>query len=837
MAWRDTRGNRRKLLLFATSVVMGVAALVAVGLLSRDFRTLVQGQARGLLGADLVLQSRTPPTPEMEALWGNLRVLERSMEVQFTSMARFPSVAGTRLVQVRAVEGGYPFYGKVESEPESGVERFRLGQGVLVEENLATQFGLKVGDPVRLGAADQPVVGVLKKVPGESMAFLALAPRILVPWQSVAGTGLTNRGSLVRYRLAFRVDAAVDVDAWVRSNGRALDRLKLGAETVRKRRESLGDAMDNLERFLGLAGFVSLLLGGVGVASAMHVQVQQKLPSAAILRCLGVPAWRVVGVYVLQAVGLGVVGVLMGVVFGVGIQRLVPWFFRESLPVDYAPGFYFGPVLKAGAMGLGVAVLFTLGPLLGLRRVSPLAVLRGGDSSGSGRDPLGWLVYGVVCGGLFLLAMAQAERRMHGVVFALSLGGVFGVLWLTAKGLMWVVRRVLRSWWPYTLRQGFANLHRPQNRTTVLLVSLGLGTFLILSQYWLQRNLQSELIPEQGAAGRPNAVLFDIQADQKDGVLAVLKEQRLPVLDAAPVVTMRLKSVKGRAVEELVKDRRSGRRVPGWILRREYRSTYRDHLTPSEKLVGGKWVGSVAEGTQPAPVSLEEGIARDMEVGIGDALEFDVQGVTVPAVVRSLRKVDWRRVQSNFFVVFPTGVLEQAPSFYIVATRVEGAEASARMQRAVVARYPNVSAVDLTLILRTVEGVVDKVSLVLRCMALFTVGTGLVVLAGAVLTGRYQRVRESVLLRTLGATRRQVLGILVAEYALLGALAGLTGAVLSGAAAWGLAFFVFKVKFVWLWGAVFGAVGWVTALTVGMGMLMSWGVTRHPPLAVLRAEG
>jgi putative ABC transport system permease protein len=330
-------------------------------------------------------------------------------------------------------------------------------------------------------------------------------------------------------------------------------------------------------------------------------------------------------------------------------------------------------------------------------------------------------------------------------------------------------------------------------------------------------------------------VLFDVQPDQREAVLALLHKQNQAVLDEAPIITMRLSQVKGRTVEEMLADRRKS--IPNWALRREYRSTYNDRLRDGEKLLAGQWHAHATNATAVVPVSVEQGIAEELQVGLGDELVFDVQGVPMRTRVASLREVDWRRVQPNFFVVFPRGVLEEAPAFHVLVTKVASAERSAVLQRLIVERFPNVSVIDLTLVLQTVDSVLSKIAFVIRFMALFTVLTGLFVLAATVLTGRYQRIRESVLLRTLGASRAQVRQILVVEYLSLGALAALTGILLAVAGSWALAAFVFEVRFAPSWLPIGLALAVVSGLTVLTGLLASRGVLTHPPLAVLREEG
>jgi putative ABC transport system permease protein len=297
---------------------------------------------------------------------------------------------------------------------------------------------------------------------------------------------------------------------------------------------------------------------------------------------------------------------------------------------------------------------------------------------------------------------------------------------------------------------------------------------------------------------------------------------------------MKITAIKGRGVGALLADKAES--MPGWALRREYRSTYRDTLADTEEVTAGKFTGRVPEAASPIPISVEQGLAHDLHVKLGDSITFDVQGVPLATQVTSLRKVDWRRLQPNFFIVFPAGVLESAPKFFVVATRAPTPADSARLQQAVVRAFPNVSAIDLTLVIETFDDIFSKVSLVVRFMALFTMATGLIVLASAVLAGRYQRRREVVLLRTLGASRRQLMQMQLVEYAVVGGLGAVVGGLLAVVSNALLAHFVFKLNAVVPAGGLALAVLAVSAVAVLTGLLSNRGVADHPPLHILRQE-
>lgn len=836
MAWRDSRASRRRLGLFSLSIVLGIAALVAIGSFTVNLREAIEEQAKGLLGADLVVTARQPLTAEVQAYLDALGG-EQAREVSFSSMMVFATPDGerTRLVQVRAVEGAFPFYGEFLTEPAAAVAQLRAGGlVVLLEDTLLNQFGVKAGDTVKLGKTRPVVLGAVRKVPGESAAITQLAPRAFLPLAQLPETGLAGPGSLLRYRTALKLPATADPEAIVRAMKEKFVTQRLSFDTVEEKKRDLGKVIENVQAFLSLVGFVALFLGAIGVASAIHVYVRQKITTVAVLRCLGASAGQSFAVYLVQGIALGLAGSLVGAGLGVAVQLALPHTLAGLLPFDVDFAIAWAAVARGMISGLVICVLFTLLPLLAVRKVSPLVALRSAVAERApGADPwrvmLGVLIAGVVTG----FAIWQTRSLPIGLGFAAALGAGFAVLAGVAQGVAWVARRCALRGLPYVVRQGVANLHRPNNRTVLLLLALGLGTFLMLTLFLTRSTLLSQ-IQGTGGGGRPNLLFFDIQDDQIAPLEALLAREGLPAQQQAPIVTMRVKALKGRGVEQLLADKQSP--IPAWTLRREYRSTFRDQVSNTESVVAGTFTGRVEPDTAVVPVSLEEGLARDMRVKVGDELEFDVQGVPVKAVVGSLRKVDWQRLQPNFFIVFPAGVLEGAPKFYVVATRAPTPADSARLQQAVVRDFPNVSAIDLTLLLETFDTIFSKVAYVVQFMALFTVVTGVIVLVGAVLTGRYQRIRETVLLRTLGATRRQLLQIQLVEYAILGVLAALIGCGLAVAGNAALATFVFKTSAVAAPGALALAVLAVTAVTLLTGLLSNRGVTDHPPLEVLRQE-
>jgi putative ABC transport system permease protein len=333
---------------------------------------------------------------------------------------------------------------------------------------------------------------------------------------------------------------------------------------------------------------------------------------------------------------------------------------------------------------------------------------------------------------------------------------------------------------------------------------------------------------------QPNMIVFDIQTSQVRALSSLAITHSLNIIQEIPVVTMRIEQINGKTPSELKAD--SSRRIPRRAFEGELRVTFRDTLSPSEKITAGVWEGHIHNTGDTVHISLDEQYARRTSLKIGDRILFNVQGMLLPSIIGSLREVDWRRLQTNFRIIFPTGVLEQAPQFHVLALRVSSKEQSAIFQKAAVHGFPNVSIIDLGLVLQVLEDVLDKISLVIRFMAAFSIITGFIVLLSSILTSKYQRIQEMVLLRTLGASRKQLLTITMLEYFFLGSLASATGIFLSLIGFWALAKYSFEMPFSISIGPVFWIFISVACLTVLIGLFNAIPILNKPPLEILRKD-
>ena len=820
-----------------SSITLGVAALVAINSFRTNAVRSVESESRALLGADLRLTSnREFPQPVTAVIDSAAAKYEVARVTNVMSMAVAAHTGDTRLVQLSAVEPGYPFYGAVETAPRDAWRTIQIQRAAVVDESLISQLGIAVGDTLLLGEAAFAVTGTIKKAPGDVTFRTIIGPRVYIGDAYLHETELITFGSLVQYQAFMRVPDAKELQQYVDRRHDVFRRNLIDFDTADEQSENLERMLDTMSRFLALVGLAALLLGGIGVASAVHVFVKDKRPVVAVLRCLGARQRTVFGAYMVQASALALGGAVAGVVLGFAVQAFLPRVMRTIVPFDVPFAIDWVSVAAGLGIGLLVAVLFAIVPLLAIRGVSPLQALRVDFEPARRRwDPYRLLAYGALGVAITGLSLWQAGDYRPGLAFSGALAVTLCILWLTA----WLMTRATRRFFPrrapFAVRQGVANLFRPHNQTVSVTLSLGFGVFVIATMLAVQSNILGWLQIE-GSENAPNLLAFDIQPDQRDDVKSILVENGVVSYSFTPIVPAKITQLNGRSIDQLMSDT-AARKIEPWALRREYRHTYRDTLVASEKLIAGKWFDPADRADQnkaPIPISIEDDLARSLNVKLNDHITWDFQGVSIETRITSIRAVDWARFNTNFFVVFPSGVLDAAPQTTVAVARVPNVDTRTRVQRQIVTTHSNVSVVDLATVRRAFEDIIGKVTLAVRFMALFSIAAGVIVLIGAVATSRFQRLRESALLKTLGASRKQIRQVLITEYAALGLLAAATGVLLGGTAAWALTKFFFELEYeAPLPGLMVVCVG-VALLSIIVGLLNSRDVFRRQPLAVLR---
>lgn len=834
LAFRDAKPQWKSLLLYTSAVIAGVAALVAILSFRNDVFLTVDEQSRELLGADIEFRANQPyPDPVVsfiDSIGGS-----QAEAIEFNSMVQFRSSGDSRLSQIRAIDGPFPIYGTIETEPASAAQTYQAEGTALVEQSVMRQFNIAVGDTIQIGQVELPISGALRNVPGEAAAFSLIGPRIYVPMDIIEDSGLLQRGSRVQYKSYFEVENLEKVEE-IMSEFRPIGREhNVRTETVESRKQDFDAIVDNLSKFLGLIAFIALLLGGLGVGSAVYVYIKRKAKSVATLRCLGMSSEKILATFSIQIAGVGFIGSAIGVAIGLMLQTYLPTLFTDFLPFEIVQAISYQAILLGLLIGIFISIGFSLLPLMSISGISPMLTLRTVDFSPAKNLSTRVKLVTTALSTLVLIGLITfvTDSLLASFLFALGVMVSVVLLWFTALLLMKITRKLRLTRFSYVWRQGIANLFRPNNQTPMLLTTLGMGMLLIGTLYLTQEMLL-ERIDLQSSEELPNLVLYDIQTDQNEGVIDIIEAGGGDVMQNVPIVSMRLQEWKNRPVSEVRQDTTVDLR--GWALSREYRITYRSELMESETLLDGEWIGEADGIDSVVPISIATQIEEELEVGIGDTLMFDVQGVSVQTTVASIREVDFQRPEPNFFVVFPSGVLENAPQFYATIVRTGDEDVAYSIQQNIVEEYPNISAIDISVALQSVQEFLDKVSMAIQFMALFSILTGFIVLVSSIAISSKQRGRETVLLRTLGAVKKQVGSIQTIEYALLGLLASLTGLLLALVGSWALAYFYFDVTFV-------PRLMELSLISVGIiiaSIAIGWSGSRHifkkSPIEILRAQ-
>ncbi len=830
MAFRDARTNPGRLFLFVSSIIIGIAALVAINSFNINLQRSIDDQAKDLLGADFVLRGNKAFEPEILTTIDSIDAV-KAREADMASMVMFmTSTPGARLVRVIAIDGDFPFYGELETLPDNASELMQTQPFAMMDKNLMGQYDVSGDDSIKVGNMTFKVAGEVSKIPGGGGIQSTFTPSVYIDMKYLDSTGLVQYGSRVDYKYYFKTRGDLETNEFI-------DRLKPIAkkyghwmETVEGRKENLGEGFQNLYKFFNLLAFIALILGCIGVASSVHIYVKEKRDSVAILRCIGSSGWQAFNIYFIQAVFVGFIGSIIGVLLGLAIQYVLPALMQEFIPLELDLKIAWSAVLEGLFLGLVIAILFSIMPLLAVRFIPPLAVLRSGFEPIRNFSKSRILIIGLIVAFPLLFATYQSDSFTIGLSFFTGIVLAFLALSGLGSGLVWAVRKYFPSKLGFIWRQSLANLFRPNNQTLVLVVVIGLGAFLIATLNIVQSSLlnQVEFI---GNGNQSNTILFDIQPPQREGVIKLTNDNDLEVNQLVPIITCRISEINGKNIGQIQRDTTDA--IPNWAITREYRVTYRDSLHSAETLDSGK-IQHISNDS--IYVTISKGMHENLELEIGDTITFDVQGIPITTYLGGIRDVEWPKDPPNFIFVFPNGVLEQAPQIYVMTTRIDAQSVASNYQRELVALFSNVSLIDLSLVLSTINEFFDKVSFVIRFMALFSLLTGLVVLAGAVINSKFLRLKENVLLRTIGASGKQIVGMTILEYIYLGLFAGITGISLSLISGWMLAKYLFEVVFLPDYLGLIYILIALIALTTFVGWFNTRGIIKKSPLEVLRNE-
>ncbi len=785
---RESRGARGRMLFFVACLALGVGAVTGVSALVSAVRTGLASESRQLLAADLKVDSRAPLPEELDELIASLEPLAVAGTVELATMLAAPpkgdqTTGSSRLVELKAAGAGYPFYGELETKP-AGLRPDQLAADeVLAASELCAALDLQTGDELQIGGQGYRLAGQLLFEPDRLKFGLSLGPRVFLSTEGLARTNLLDFGSRVTYARLIKLPEWTTergLEQWQKAlQPREGGNARRKVQTHRQAQPNVERSLRNVERYLGLVALLSLLLGGVGVAQVVRVWIEERTQAVAVQRSLGLRPGEILQLYLIHVLLLAGFASLLGCLFGwllpLVAARIAPEFISTEAALA-APW----PILVRGlGLGLSIAMLFALGPLTAIYKVSPVLVLRSEAAPLEIPRWMRWLTALLLLLGIFASAWVQADSAKVGAVFSAGLLLLVLLLVLGARLAIWIATHLPRQSLGLYLRNGLSCLARPGAGTTATIVALGLGVHVIAALLLVETRLSRELrdgLPSDA----PSLFLIDVQPDQWDGLQDLLARYEAQHTSSTPVIMARLAQIDGRPVRELAEERKEDKGRASWVLTREQRLTWSRDLPATNKLTQGAWFKD--DGIPE--VSLEQRFAKDLGASIGTRLTFDLQGVPVEFVVSSLREVDWVSFSINFFLVVEPGSLEGAPFSYLASARVAPSKEQA-LQDDLVAGFRNVTLLRLGPMLEKIAGVLERIATGVRVLGWIAVGAGLAILAGAISAGGLRRRREVALQKTLGMTRAGVVMLLAVEYAMIGLVAGLCGTLAAYALAWG----------------------------------------------------
>jgi putative ABC transport system permease protein len=851
IGWRDLRSAPGKFGFVVLSVAVGVAALVGVRGFSDSFRATLSTEARSLMAGDLSARLFHEPTAAEQ---GKIAAIVASGGMRSTwttetiSMASVPPDPVPLLVSLKAVDPAeYPFYGRAELEPAMDLRLALAGDQAVVAEEFLIRLNAHVGQTLRLGGRDFRIAAQLKQEPDRLLAGAGMGPRVMISQQALARTGLVTPESRANHKLLLKLPPTADPVALRKQVEAALPDAQV--MDYREGNPGLTQGLDNATAILSLICLVSMVLGAIGVAMAMHAHLEQRMDMLAILKAVGAGSSDLLRIFLLQTLGLGLAGGLVGVAAGVGVMAALPVVFGNLLPVHAHLQFPWRSVAAGLGTGLLTTFLFCLPPLLDVRAVRPVLVLRRlvepGPEGWRGWLAIWWArrlqlgISALVVVVLGAIAWALSDSAKVGGWFAALFTLALVVLLLLAavalRTLRFLLNRV-RLRLPSFLRHGLANLYRPGNQSAAVLAALGTGVMLILTVYLMQTALLRDL-RESASPSLPNIFLIDVSSDEVAGVKAFFAHQPgvSQALDLMPVITGRFVSLNGQPIEQIQASQNSGankdQHFPRHLLEHAEFSAA-DAAPAGDKVIQGKWWSEASAGQ----LAIDESVAQRLHLGVGSTVELELaSGASRSLHVGAIYRADGQHLGARVLFMLPTGLLLSELATWYGGAHIDPSQVGA-MERALFAAYPTITVINLAEMLVRIEGIVDQITFVVRFLAGFSILAGLMILASSIASTRFRRMREAVVLKTLGATRRRIVAIFSVEFSVLGLLAGSVGVVFANLLTRILLHQLQVVGFHIEWRATLLALVGTAFLATATGWIASYRILGLRPLEVLREE-
>ena len=841
IGWRDLKSAPGKFAFVVLSVAVGVAALVGVRGFSESFRTTLTTEAQSLMAGDLSARIFRQPSAEetqkLAALEKGFYGSDITWVTETVSMASVPPDPVPILVTLKAVDPAkYPFYGTAQLEPAMSPQQALTGDNAVVAEEFLIRLNAHVGQSLRLGGKSFKIIAVLSQEPDRISAGAGLGPRVMVSSASLEGTGLLAAGSRAAQRMLIKLPAKADT-ASVRKQ---VESILPDAQVVdfKEGNPGLSQGLENATSILSLICLVAMVLGAIGVAMAMHAHLEQRMDMLAILKAIGAQSSDLLRIFLLQTMALGLVGALVGVAGGAAVMEALPAVFGKLLPVHTVLQFPWRAVGAGLGTGLLTTLLFCLPPLLDVRTVRPILVLRRLVEQGPGtarewfarwwsrRLQIGIAV--LVVAALGGIAWALSDSIKVGGWFALLFTIALLVLLLLAavalRTLRFILNRV-RLRLPSSLRHGLANLYRPGNQSAAVLASLGTGVMLILAVYLMQSTLLRE-IRETASPKLPNVFLIDITSDEVDGIRSFFQHQPgvTQQLDLIGGVQGRFIALNGKPLDQMKEQHFPRRMLENAEL------SWADAPPPGDKITQGKWWSDA----NASEIAIGEGTAQRLHLGVGSTVDIAVGGRVRTLKVSALYRADGQHLAARIAFTLPSGQLKGEPSTWYGGAHIDTKQVS-QMERALFTAYPTVTVINIADVLDRIESVVDQITFVVRFLAGFSILAGLMILASSIASARFRRMREAVVLKTLGATRMRIVRTFSVEFSVLGLLAGSVGVVFANLLTRVLLHRL-EIGFRIDWLATLIALVGTAVLATATGWIASYRILGLRPLEVLREE-
>jgi putative ABC transport system permease protein len=844
IGWRDLRSAPGKFGFVVLSVAVGVAALVGVRGFSDSFQRSLSTEARSLMAGDLSARIFRESTAEEKAKLAailNQGGTRTTWVTETISMASVPPDPQPLLVSLKAVDPAeYPYYGKADLDPAISLEQALQGDSAVVAEEFLIRLNARVGQTLRLGGRDFRVSAVLQEEPDRLTASAGLGPRVMISQAALARTGLLAPGSRASERLLVKLPPQADMAGLRKQIETALPDAQV--MDYHEGNPGLNKGLENATAILSLICLVAMVLGAIGVAMAMHAHLEQRMDMLAILKALGAGSGDLLRIFLFQTLGLGLAGGVLGVAAGVGVMAALPAVFGKLLPVHATLEFPWQSIAAGLGTGLLTTLLFCLPPLLDVRGVRPVLVLRRMVEPGP-QGFSGWLsawwarrlqlgLGAIVVLALGAIAWALSDSSKVGGWFALIFTIALIVLLLVASVTLRILRFLLdrvRLRLPSFLRHGLANLYRPGNQSAAVMAALGTGVMLILAVFLMQASLLRDL-RETASPTLPNLFLIDVTTDEVAGVKDFFAHQpgvsqKLgQSLDLMPVVTGRFISLNGKPVEEL-----KGEHFPRQLLENA-RLTWADAPPTGDKVTQGKWWTDASA----AELAVSDSVAQRLHLAVGSTADLEVGGTVRSLKITAIYRADGQHLGGQVAFVLPSEQIKNEPATWYGGAHIAPKQVPA-IERVLFAAYPTVTVINLADVLERIESVVDQITFVVRFLAGFSIFAGLTILASSIAGTRFRRMREAVVLKTLGATRMRIVRTFSVEFSVLGLLAGSVGVVFANL----LTRVLLKkldVAFHVEWKATLFALLGTAILAAATGWIASYRILGLRPLEVLREE-